>query len=84
MFTARSLLSRSRLVHRISRVSPRLNYPSVPISIQYRAMSDLKSLEVLEASELNEGQVKAVDFDGGRVLLSKVKGEIVGCAGVLR
>lgn len=35
-----------------------------------------KSLEVLDASELKEGDHKAVDFEGGRVLLSKVGGEV--------
>lgn len=39
-------------------------------------MSDLKTLPVLDASQLQEGEHKAVDFDGGRVLLSKIKGQV--------
>lgn len=38
--------------------------------------SDIKEIEVLDASELQDGQHKAVDFDGGKVLVSKVHGEV--------
>lgn len=42
-----------------------------------RAMSDIKTGAVLDASELQDGQMKMVDFEGGQVLLSKVNGEVV-------
>jgi hypothetical protein len=40
-------------------------------------MSDSKTLAVLDASELAEGKMKAVEFDGGKVLLSKINGLVV-------
>lgn len=52
-----------------------------PILQTVRTMSDIKTLEV-DASELKDGQMKSIDFHGGKVLLSKVNGEIVrfqGC-----
>lgn len=39
-------------------------------------MSDTITKEVLDASELKEGQMKAVDVDGGKVLLSNIGGKI--------
>ncbi|KAL1410632.1 Apoptosis-inducing factor 1 [Vanrija albida] len=39
-------------------------------------MSDIKTLPVLDDKDLAEGQLKAVDFDGSKVLLSRVKGEV--------
>lgn len=44
-------------------------------------MSDVKTLEVLDAAQLGEGQMKAVEFDGGKVLLSKINGEVVRILG---
>jgi len=38
--------------------------------------SDIVTKEVLDLSELKEGQMKAVDFEGGKVLLSNIKGQI--------
>ncbi|KAL7419530.1 Apoptosis-inducing factor 1 [Cryptotrichosporon argae] len=35
-----------------------------------------KTVQVLDADQLGEGQMKAVDFEGGKVLLSKIKGEV--------
>jgi hypothetical protein len=43
---------------------------------QIRNMSDTITKEVLDASELKEGQIKAVDVDGGKVLLSNIGGKI--------
>jgi len=39
-------------------------------------MSDTITKEVMDASELKEGQMKAVDVDGGKVLLSNIGGKI--------
>jgi len=36
-----------------------------------------KTLPVLDASELAEGSMKTVEFDGGKVLLSKINGQVV-------
>jgi hypothetical protein len=44
--------------------------------------ADAKTLEVLPAAELAEGTMKAVEFDGGKVLLSKINGQVV-CAQLL-
>lgn len=41
-------------------------------------MSDVITKEVLDASELKEGQMKAVDVGDGKVLLSNIGGKIVG------
>lgn len=45
-------------------------------NFQIRNMSDTITKEVLDASELKEGQMKAVDVDGGKVLLSNIGGKI--------
>lgn len=41
-------------------------------------MSDTITKEVLDVSELQEGQMKAVDVGDGKVLLSNIGGKIVG------
>ncbi len=38
--------------------------------------SDSKTLAVCDASELKDGQMKQVDFDEGKVLLSKLGGKV--------
>lgn len=40
-------------------------------------MSDIKTATTIDASELPAGSMKIVEFGGGKVLLSNVKGEIV-------
>lgn len=61
-------------------------YAPLPAGIPLlaRAMSDVKTGAVLDASELADGEMKIVDFEGGQVLLSKVKGEVVSVAYVGR
>ncbi|KAK4688003.1 apoptosis-inducing factor 3, partial [Tremellales sp. Uapishka_1] len=44
--------------------------------------SDLKEIAVLDASELGEGQMKTVPFGDGKVLLSKIKGEVYATSAV--
>ncbi len=40
-------------------------------------MSETKTVAVCDASELKDGEMKQVEFDDGKVLLSKVQGKIV-------
>ncbi|GFZ43525.1 hypothetical protein JCM24511_01245 [Saitozyma sp. JCM 24511] len=40
------------------------------------SINDVKTQAVLDASELPEGKMKTVEFEGGKVLLSHVKGQI--------
>jgi hypothetical protein len=47
-------------------------------------MSDTITKEVLDVSELKEGQMKAVDVGDGKVLLSNVGGKIVGHSELFR
>lgn len=44
-------------------------------------MSDIKTGAVLDASELKDGEMKMVDFEGGQVLLARIKGELVSMRG---
>lgn len=39
-------------------------------------MSDVKTGAVLDDTELGDGQMKIVDFEGGQVLLSRVNGTV--------
>lgn len=54
------------------------------LSQQSRKMSDTITKEVLDVSELKEGQMKAVDVGDGKVLLSNIGGKIVGHSGLFR
>ncbi|KAI9635272.1 uncharacterized protein MKK02DRAFT_25715 [Dioszegia hungarica] len=40
------------------------------------SQSDIKTLAVMDASELQEGQHKNVDFDGSKILVSKLQGQV--------
>lgn len=60
-------------------------FSRIPLAAQAKAAfvtrtmassSDVKTHEVLDSSELKDGQHKAVDFAGGKVLLSKIKGQV--------
>ncbi|EIW72762.1 hypothetical protein TREMEDRAFT_67043 [Tremella mesenterica DSM 1558] len=45
-------------------------------------IDDVKTAEVLDVSELSEGQMKTVEFGEGKILLSNMKGEIYATSAV--
>lgn len=71
-----SLLPLRRILTPTLRPTSRIQIPRY-----YGAMSDIKTLPVLDDKDLADGEHKAVDFDGTKILLSRVKGEVVSCSG---
>ncbi|ORY32308.1 hypothetical protein BCR39DRAFT_523859 [Naematelia encephala] len=59
-------------------ITPRSRPPSAS-SLSFKGfstMGDIKTATVLDESELSDGQMKSVDFEGGKVLVSKIKGQV--------
>jgi len=52
------------------------NLPTISYTRKMASTSDIKEQAVLDENELKDGQHKAVDFAGGKVLLSKLGGEV--------
>ncbi|CAE7206097.1 unnamed protein product [Rhizoctonia solani] len=76
---SRIKVSTARLVpstRMLLRLSSRLALRLAPRSTPHLFRMSTKSLPVLDASELADGQLKQVEFDGGHVLLSKIGDKI--------